>query len=78
MTNGKNLLVGFKQSLRAIEDGKVQKVLLALDCEDKISAPIRNAAAEHGTEIEEVPTMKELGTVCGIDVKASCAVVFKF
>ena len=77
MISDKNLQVGFKQSLRAIEDGKVQKVLLALDCEDKISEPIRNAAAKYGTELEEVPTMKELGTMCGIDVKASCAVVFK-
>lgn len=73
-----HLQVGFKQSLKAVEDGRALKALLALDCDEKISAPIKKAAAANGTEVLEVPTMKELGAVCGIEVGASCAVILKF
>lgn len=70
-----HLLVGFKQSLKALEEGKAKKALLSLDCDEKISAPLRNAASNANVELLEIPTMKELGTICGIEVKASCAVV---
>ena len=73
-----HLQVGFKQSLKAIEEGKCKKVLLALDCDEKISAPIKKASADKGIEVFEVPTMRELGTLCGIEVSASCAVVLNF
>ena len=42
----KHLQVGFKQSLKAIEEGRGKEVLLALDCDEKISAPIRKAASD--------------------------------
>ncbi|MEE1225294.1 MAG: ribosomal L7Ae/L30e/S12e/Gadd45 family protein [Clostridia bacterium] len=74
----KHLQVGFKQSLKAIEEGRGKEVLLALDCDEKISAPIRKAASDKGVKLVEVPTMKELGTQCGIEVSASCAVVLNF
>lgn len=70
-----HLQVGFKQSLRAVEEGKAKKALLALDCDEKISAPLRSAAQSKAVELLEVPTMRELGAMCGIEVKASCAVV---
>lgn len=73
-----HLQIGFKQSIKAVEDAKASKVLLALDCDEKISAPIRKAAAANRIEVVEVPTMKELGAVCGIEVGASCAVILKF
>ena len=63
----KNLLVGFKQTLRAVEEKRAEKVFLAGDCESKISAPIENAASSNGTQIFYVSTMKELGELklCG-------------
>lgn len=73
-----HLQVGFKQSIKAVEEGRASKALLALDCDEKISAPIKKAAASSGTEVVEVSTMKELGAVCGIEVGASCAVILKF
>ena len=73
----KNLLVGFKQTLRAVEEKRAEKVFLAGDCESKISAPIENAASSNGTQIFYVSTMKELGEMCGIEVGSSCAVILK-
>lgn len=70
-----HLQVGFKQTLRAVGEGRAEKVFLALDCDEKISTPLKRAASEKAVEICEVPTMKELGTICGIEVSASCAAV---
>ena len=69
--------VGFKQALRALNEGRVSKVFLSNDCDNKISAPIENAAKEKGAELFYIPTMRELGDLCGIEVGASCAVILK-
>lgn len=73
----KKPIVGFKQVLRAVKDGKAEKVYLSDDCESKISNPIERAASEMNVQIIYIPTMKELGEMCGIDVGASCAVEIK-
>ena len=71
------LAVGFKQVVRAVKEGKAAKIFLAEDCESKISVPVEQAASEKGVQLFYVPTMKELGELCGIDVSSSCAVVLK-
>lgn len=69
------LQVGFKQSLRALNENKVKKAFLAEDCEDKIKNPIKEACTKNDIQLFFIPTMSELGKLCGIEVKASCAVV---
>ena len=71
------LAVGFKQVLRAVKEDKAAKIFLAEDCESKISVPVEQAASEKGVQLFYVPTMRELGELCGIDVSSSCAVVLK-
>ena len=71
------LQVGYKQAVRALGEGRVQKVFLSDDCEKKISAPIEELASQKGVQVFFVPTMKELGAMCKIDVGASCAVILK-
>lgn len=69
--------VGYKQVVRALAEDKVKKVFLSGDCDRSISEPIEKAAKEKNTEVFFVPTMKELGDLCGIEVGASCAVILK-
>ncbi len=69
--------VGLKQTVKAIEEKKAQKVFLADDCEDRIRIPIKELCSENGVELVRVPTMRILGKACGIDVKASCAAVLR-
>lgn len=69
--------VGYKQAVRALAEDKVTKICLAEDCDEKIRIQIEKAAENKNAEIFRVPTMKELGTICGIDVGASCAVILK-
>lgn len=71
------LQTGFKQATRAVNLGKVQKLIIALDSDDKVREPLVSAAEEKGIEIVTVPTMEELGRLCEIEVGASCAVILK-
>jgi large subunit ribosomal protein L7A len=69
--------VGLKQTLRAVSEGRAAKVFLAEDCEDRIRQTVKESCNEAGTELVSVPTMRALGRMCGIDVKASCAAVLR-
>lgn len=71
------LHIGYKQAMRALGENKADKLFIALDTEDKIRLPLEKKAADLGIEAVGVPTMKELGAICGIDVGASCAIILK-
>ena len=71
------LRVGQKQTARAAANGTAEKVFLAEDCERRIRESVENAAASCGAALFYIPTMKELGEMCGIDVGSSCAVITK-
>ena len=71
------LHIGYKQSLRALNEGKAEKLLIAADVDDKMKAALKKAADEHNVPVMEVPTMQELGVICSIDVGSSCAVILK-
>ena len=70
-----NKLVGLKQSLRAIEGGKVKKVFLAEDAEPKVKTPVMNGCRNKNIEIEMVSSMAELGKACDINIGAAVAVI---
>lgn len=76
-TDRENMQIGYKQTMRAIAEADVEKVFLAGDCDEKISVPVEKAASEKNVQVLYIPTMKELGSMCGIEVGASCAVVLK-
>ncbi len=71
------LHIGYKQSLRSINEGRAQKLFVAADVDEKMTAVLKKAADEHSVEVTEVETMKSLGELCGIDVGSSCAVILK-
>lgn len=73
----KNVLVGIKQTTRAIADGKASKVYIARDAEQHVTRRVVELAGIHSVEIEYVDTMKELGHACNIDVGAATAVIIK-
>lgn len=71
------LHVGYKQALRALSEDKVYKVFIAEDCDKHIKDEISSLTSEKNTPLFFVPTMKELGNICSIEVGASCAVILK-
>lgn len=67
------LVVGLKQVTKAVTAKNCKKIYLAEDCTTNISDKIMAISA--GIEVVMVPTMRELGTMCEIDVSASCAAI---
>ena len=73
----KQILVGVKQSRRALKDGLVQTAYLAQNVEDSVRIPLEALCREMGVTVVSVPTMQELGSACGISVGAAIAVVLR-
>ena len=71
----RNLVVGFKQVCKAVKSGKCSKIYLAEDCSSNISDNLLATAGD--IQIISVPTMHELGSMCEIDVPASCAAIIR-
>ena len=70
-------VTGLKQSQRAVAEGKARHAFIAADAEMRLTTAFRALCEEHGVEITEVETMRELGIACGIQVGAAVAVLLK-
>jgi len=75
--HAKQKTVGFKQTQRALEKGLVRRVYIAKDAEVHVLRPIIEWCRDHQVEHIEVPTMKELGKACGIEVGTAVAAVLE-
>ena len=70
-------VVGLKQTVRSVEEDMVVKVFLARDVSSDIYNKIVTLCSVHGVEVEYVDTMRELGDICDIDVRAAVAAIIK-
>lgn len=66
-------VVGVKQTTKALQRNEVAVLYIANDAESRITEPIETQAKAKGIEIKKVPSMKELGKACGIEVGAAVA-----
>ena len=70
-------MVGVKQTKRALNDGKVLRVFLAGDADPRVTEPVEALSAEQGVDVVKVPSMKELGSACGIAVGSAVAALLR-
>lgn len=75
--SGEQKLVGIKQCTKAVKEGIVSHAFVAKDVAPAISEPFLSLCFRKNIPVTEIATKKELGELCGIDVKASVAVVLK-
>ena len=75
--HAKQKTVGLKQTQRALEKGLVRRVYIAKDAETHVLRPILEWCQNHHVEHIEVPTMKELGKACGIEVGTAVAAILE-
>ncbi len=75
--NTKNKIVGIKQLRKALSEGRAKKVFVAGDADPKLVDPIMDQCQKDGVELEQVPTMADLGRACGIEVGAAVAALLK-
>ena len=69
--------VGYKQAVRAMNENNAEKIFIAEDCSDSMKNELASLADKNTIPVTYVPTMKELGALCEIEVSASCAVILK-
>ena len=76
LNSGKKL-VGINQCRKSVKDGSALTVFLAQDAESRIKLSLLDLCRAQNVEVVSVPTMKELGEACGIEVGAAAAVLLK-
>lgn len=75
LKNAENIIVGTKQTTKAITQGKVKHIFLAGDAEERITRPVLEACNRQNIPVTWVDSMAELGKACKIKVKAAMAAV---
>jgi large subunit ribosomal protein L7A len=76
VTNVKSqLVIGMKQTLKAMKNGQVSEVFIADDADQRRTLEIEELAKSLGVPCQRVDSMKKLGAACGIDVGASTVAI---
>ena len=70
-------VVGTKQLLRALDEGKVVRAFVAKDADLLLTKRVVDRCFERNIPCTQVDTMEQLGRACGIDVKAAAAGLLK-
>lgn len=70
-------IVGSKQLLRALTKNAIQTVYVAKDADDFLYRRVISAAEENKVPVIKVDTMKELGSMCRVDVKTTAAGILR-
>ena len=70
-------VVGTKQVTRALKAGSVVRAYVAGDADTFIYQQVVRSAESAGIPCVRVPSMKELGMICGVDVPTAAAGLLK-
>ena len=66
-----------QQVRRALRDGRAARLFMAMDADPRLLQPLVQEAVRQQVPVEQVPTMKQLGTACGIAVGSAVAVLLR-
>jgi large subunit ribosomal protein L7A len=71
----KEIIVGSKQTVKAIKEGNVKYLVIATDADSRVTSNVLQAAKEIQVPIIKVDSMKKLGKACGIEVAAATVAI---
>ncbi|WP_442597474.1 50S ribosomal protein L7ae-like protein [Neobacillus sp. D3-1R] len=71
----KEIIVGSKQTVKALKEGKVKYLVVADDADHKVTAKVLQLAKEIQVPILHADSMKKLGKACGIEVAAATVAI---
>jgi len=77
LAGARSRTVGTKQTLKALQKGKVRLVYVARDAEEKVVRDILRLSREKNVEVVYADSMVRLGQACGIHVGAATAAVLE-
>ena len=72
-----HLIVGTKQTVRALKSGQAAEVIVALDADTHITENIIRTAKEMDVPVTTVDSKIKLGETCGIDVGATAVAIVR-
>ncbi|WP_085993691.1 ribosomal L7Ae/L30e/S12e/Gadd45 family protein [Oceanobacillus senegalensis] len=70
-----HLIIGTKQSLKAMKNGEVSEVFIADDADSHVTQKVASLAKELDIPCKRVASKRKLGVACGIEVSASAVAV---
>lgn len=70
-----NVIIGTKQTLKAMKKGEVLELVVADDADYHITNKVLRLAEELAIPVSHVDSMKKLGKSCGIDVGAAIVAI---
>ncbi|ARK28507.1 50S ribosomal protein L7ae-like protein [Halalkalibacter krulwichiae] len=73
----KDLVIGTKQTLKALDEGHVSEVIIAKDAEFRVIYKVEALAKAKDIPLLYVDSMKQLGKACGIEVGAATVALRK-
>lgn len=71
------VVVGTKQTVRALKEGNAREVVIAEDADRAIIDKIVEAAREANVPVTKVDSMKKLGKACKIQVGAATVAIIR-
>lgn len=71
----KDIIVGTKQTVKALKRGAVKEVIVAKDADPGITSEVIQTANEMQVPLFYVDSMKRLGKACEIDVGAATVAI---
>jgi large subunit ribosomal protein L7A len=71
------IIIGTKQTVKALREGVVQELIIATDADAKVTAPAVNEAQKLSVPIQYVESMKKLGKACRIEVGAATVAIIR-
>ncbi|MFD2445241.1 50S ribosomal protein L7ae-like protein [Bacillus sp. CGMCC 1.16607] len=71
----KDIIVGTKQTVKALREGTVKSLVVANDADLRVTSKVVEIAKEVNTPIYYVDSMKKLGKACGIEVSAATVAI---
>ncbi|HWO94766.1 MAG TPA: 50S ribosomal protein L7ae-like protein [Bacillus sp. (in: firmicutes)] len=75
VSQAKEVIVGTKQTVKALKNGRVKEVFVAKDADLNVIQQVVQTATELQIPICYVDSMKKLGKACDIEVGASAVAI---
>nr|WGD65048.1 50S ribosomal protein L7ae-like protein [Bacillus subtilis] len=71
----KSIIIGTKQTVKALKRGSVKEVVVAKDADPILTSSVVSLAEDQGISVSMVESMKKLGKACGIEVGAAAVAI---
>lgn len=69
------IVIGTKQAAKALKQGIVKDIVVAMDVDPNVTAKLIKQAEELNVPVLQVDSVKKLGKACGIEVGASAVAI---